>query len=53
MWEIENILITPHVSGGFHLPYTHDRIVEICAGNLRRLAAGEPLCSLVNRKEGY
>ncbi|MGI5893068.1 MAG: D-2-hydroxyacid dehydrogenase [Candidatus Merdivicinus sp.] len=53
MWKIENILITPHVSGGFHLPYTHDRIVEICADNLRCLLDGQPFTHVVNRKEGY
>lgn len=53
MWEIENILITPHVSGGFHLPATHDRIVGICAENLRRLEDGQPFSHVVNRQAGY
>ena len=53
VYGVENILLTPHVSGGYHLPYTHDRIVEICAGNLRRWLAGEPLAHVVNRREGY
>ncbi len=52
-WAVRDILITPHVSGGFHLPYTHDRVVEICGENLRRFRAGEPLLHLVDRKEGY
>lgn len=52
-WKIRDIFLTPHVSGYFHLPYTHDRIVDICAENLRRFFAGEPLQHLVNRKEGY
>lgn len=53
VYGVENILLTPHVSGGYHLPYTHDRIVEICAENLRRWLAGEPLAHVVNRQEGY
>lgn len=53
MWGIENILITPHVSGGFHLPATHDRIVEICGENLRRYREGLPFTHLVNREQGY
>lgn len=53
MWQIPNILLTPHVSGGFHLPETHDRIVQICAQNLRACLDGQPLCHIVNRKEGY
>ena len=52
-WGVENLLLTPHVSGGFHLPYTHDRIVEICVENLRLYQAGKALTHQVNRKEGY
>lgn len=53
MWGVENILITPHVSGGFHLPYTHDQIVEIAAENLRAWLDGASLTHLVDRKAGY
>ena len=53
MWGIENILITPHVSGGFHLPATQDRVVEICGENLRRYREGLPFTHLVNREQGY
>lgn len=47
LWDIPNLLITPHISGGFHLPATLDRIVDIAADNLRRLSAGEPLRNVV------
>ena len=53
LYGVENILLTPHVSGGYHLPYTLDRIVEISAKNLQKWIAGEPLTHVVNRKEGY
>ena len=52
-WGIPNLLITPHVSGGFHLAYTHNRIVEICADNLGRFVRGEKLQNLVDRDTGY
>lgn len=52
-WNVENLILTPHVSGGFHLDYTHDRIVDICAGNLGRFLRGEPLQNIVNRETGY
>ena len=52
-WGIPNLLITPHVSGGFHLAYTHNRIVEICADNLGRFVRGEKLENLVDRDTGY
>lgn len=36
LWDAKNILITPHISGGYHLQETHDRIVRIAAENLVR-----------------
>ena len=47
LWDAPGVLITPHVSGGFHLPVVLNRIVDIAAENLRRLEANEPLCNLV------
>ena len=34
LWGLENLVITPHISGFFHLPETFERIVDIAAGNL-------------------
>ncbi|HWP51100.1 MAG TPA: D-2-hydroxyacid dehydrogenase, partial [Clostridia bacterium] len=34
LWQTENLIITPHISGGFSLPETHDRLVRIIAENL-------------------
>lgn len=34
LWKVQNILITPHCAGGFHLPETLNRIVEIVYYNL-------------------
>lgn len=50
LWDAPNILITPHVSGGFHLPVVLDNIVDIAADNLRRLQAGKPIRNAVNRQ---
>ncbi len=38
LWEAKNLLITPHVSGGFHVQETHDRIIGIAAHNLECFA---------------
>lgn len=43
LWGVPNLLITPHISGGFHLPAVLDNIVDIVADNLCRLAVGDPL----------
>ena len=48
LWDAPNLLLTPHVSGQFHLAVTLDNIVGIAAENLAHLAAGEPLRNHVN-----
>lgn len=53
LWTLENLVITPHVSGSHHLPETVDRIVDICAANLRAFLAGEELKNLVDLSTGY
>lgn len=53
LWKMENAVITPHISGGYHLRETHDRIVRIMAENLKRFLAGEPLRNVVDFSTGY
>ena len=49
LWSLPNCILTPHVAGvSFgHLPQTEERIWRICAENLERYAAGNPLRNLV------
>ena len=47
LWDAPNLLITPHVSGGFHLSTVLDNIADIAAENIARLEAEEPLRNLV------
>lgn len=49
LWDEPACFITPHVSGGFHLPVVLDNVVSIAAENLGHLQAGEPLRNLVQR----
>ncbi len=49
LWDEPNALITPHVAGGFHLPETVERIVDIAAENLRRYQSSEPLINRMDR----
>ena len=37
LWDAPGALITPHVSGGFHLPAVLDNIAAIAADNVRRI----------------
>ncbi len=53
LWGLENLVITPHVSGGPHLPETYARIADIAAENLRAYCAGEKLINEVDFATGY
>ncbi|MBQ9949135.1 MAG: D-2-hydroxyacid dehydrogenase [Clostridia bacterium] len=47
LWKQENAIVTPHISGFFHLPETLDRIVDIACDNLQRFNNGEILNNIV------
>lgn len=53
LWRCKNCLITPHVSGFYHLKQTHDRIISIAARNLSAYSKGEPIGNLVDDATGY
>lgn len=53
LWKAKNVVITPHVSGFFHLPETFERVVRISVDNLRRFEAGEELQNIVDFQTGY
>lgn len=53
LWREPRILITPHVSGQYHLAETHNRIVALACRNLRALQSGGPLESEVSFSAGY
>ena len=47
LWNVPNLLLTPHVAGGMRLEITRRRCVEMAQENLRRYLAGEQLENLV------
>ena len=53
LWQLENLVITPHISGGFHLPETFERIVDIAAENLGAYLAGRELRNVIDFATGY
>ena len=53
LWDADNIIITPHVSGQTTLDYTVDIGVKLFCDNLRRYIAGEPLLGTVDMSRGY
>ena len=53
LWSMENVIITPHVSGGFSLPETLEQILDICIANLECYLVGRPLRNIVDFETGY
>lgn len=53
LWGIPTAVITPHVSGGYHLHETHERIVDIFIENLSRFLRGGELKNQVDFETGY
>ena len=53
LWDVEGLVITPHISGGDHLPETVERIVGIAADNLNRFVNGLELHNIVDPDAGY
>jgi len=49
LWDLENVIITPHVSG-INLP---EEICEEFIRNYERWVRGKPLMNLVDREKGY
>lgn len=53
LWNTENLLITPHISGAYHLAETLERLVKITASNLEAFYAGKELKNIVDFSTGY
>ena len=51
LWQMPNVLITPHVSGSN--PHYDTRVTDLFCDNLRRYLNGEPLRNKVERERGY
>ena len=47
LWDVPNLLLTPHVAGGMRLEITRRKCVEMAQENLRRYLAGEKLHNIV------
>lgn len=53
LWDCENLMLTPHISGDYHLQETLDYIVELFIRNLGHYASGETLENPVDPTTGY
>ena len=53
LWDLPNVILTPHVSGGGSLALTSDLIVDRFVEYLQDYIAGRPFKQVVDRKAGY
>ncbi len=53
LWKQENMVITPHVAGGYHLQYTFECIVDIACENLTHWMKHEEFRNVVDFETGY
>lgn len=53
LWNIPTAVVTPHISGQYHLEETRRRIVGIFTSNLERFLKGEELKNIVDFATGY
>lgn len=53
LWAMENVIITPHVSGSNGDPICYNVIFEIFRDNLERFLTGAPLKNVVDVSAGY
>lgn len=53
LWQVDNVFITPHVAGDFHLPLTLDLIYGMAAHNIRVLQQGGEFVARVDTQTGY
>lgn len=53
LWDLENVVLTPHVSGNDSLDHTTETILELFIRNLPLYAAGKPMNNVIDRKIGY
>ena len=49
LWTMDNVIVTPHISGPDNIPVNAQRFLE----NYRRFVAGEPLAGVVDFERGY
>ena len=51
LWDKPNLVLTPHVAGGYHLYSAIEKFLDLCKENLRRYLNGEELKNIVTIRE--
>ena len=50
LWDMDNLILTPHIAGGFYLPETVNRIIRIAADNLEAWLNNAPMRNVTRHK---
>ena len=53
LWNYDNVVITPHVSGNYNMHYTYECVIDIAVNNMKHFAKGETLEKIVDRQHWY
>lgn len=53
LWSCKNLILTPHIAGGYHLKYTLENIQKLAIENLQLYLTNQPLKNIVTIKKGY
>lgn len=53
LWNAPNLLVTPHISGNYHMRQIKELIVEIAADNLKAVMSGGRIKNEVDFQTGY
>ena len=53
LWNVENVYITPHISGRFNAAVTYEKVLRIFRENLIHYVNHEQMDNVVDRKLGY
>ena len=53
LWQMDNVILTPHVAGRSAYPYQEARRLELLVENMKHYLAGEDLANVVDKEKGY
>lgn len=53
LWQFDNVLITPHISGNYSMEYSYNKVIDIAIENINNFSNSKQLINIVNKGEDY